>query len=124
MIKNARIYPSLYIYPILLHSSIHCNLQITTFSLFREREMLKGIVDTLTGKHEEEKKIKGRVVLMKKNVLDFNDLGASILDRLHELVGQTVTLHLISSVHSDSEGAFSFSVMLCMSLLVNIFVYA
>ncbi|XP_047954601.1 probable linoleate 9S-lipoxygenase 5 [Salvia hispanica] len=66
--------------------------------------MLKGIVDTLTGKHEEEKKIKGRVVLMKKNVLDFNDLGASILDRLHELVGQTVTLHLISSVHSDSEG--------------------
>ena len=77
--------------------------------------MLNGIVNALNGNgkhHEEVKKIKGRVVLTRKSVLDFNDVGASLLDRLHELVGQTVTLHLISSVHSDSEGAFSPSVML------------
>ncbi|XP_047951982.1 probable linoleate 9S-lipoxygenase 5 [Salvia hispanica] len=67
--------------------------------------MLKGMVETVRGKNgEEKKKIKGRVVLMKKNVLDFNDLGASLLDRLHELVGKTVTLHLISSLHSHSSG--------------------
>ncbi|XP_047955083.1 probable linoleate 9S-lipoxygenase 5 isoform X2 [Salvia hispanica] len=69
--------------------------------------MLNGIVNALNGNgkhHEEVKKIKGRVVLTRKSVLDFNDVGASLLDRLHELVGQTVTLHLISSVHSDSEG--------------------
>ncbi|XP_042031042.1 probable linoleate 9S-lipoxygenase 5 [Salvia splendens] len=63
--------------------------------------MLNGISNALNGKHEEERKIKGRVVLTRKSLLDFNDLGASLLDRLHEVVGQTVTLHLISSVHSE-----------------------
>ncbi|KAH6772502.1 lipoxygenase 1 [Perilla frutescens var. hirtella] len=73
--------------------------------------MLQGIVDSLrgvVGKDDEEggkKIIKGRVVLMKKNVLDFNDLGASVLDRLHELVGQKVTLHLISSLHHHTTPA-------------------
>ncbi|KAL1561907.1 Lox4p [Salvia divinorum] len=66
--------------------------------------MLKGMVETVRGENGEERKIKGRVVLMKKNVLDFNDLGASLLDRLHEFVGKTVTLHLISSLHSHSAG--------------------
>ncbi|KAM1749601.1 hypothetical protein ACFX12_010442 [Malus domestica] len=49
------------------------------------------------------KKIKGRVVLMKKIVLDLNDLKASILDRVHELLGKAVSLRLISSVNSDPE---------------------
>ncbi|KAI3445331.1 hypothetical protein Pfo_001996 [Paulownia fortunei] len=71
--------------------------------------MLQGIVESLIGRkddeeeEEEQKKIKGRVVLMKKNVLDFNDLSASVLDRVHELVGQGVSLHLISSLNTDSE---------------------
>lgn len=39
---------------------------------------------------------------MKKNVLDFNDLNASILDRVHELFGKKVSLQLISSVNSQS----------------------
>lgn len=47
-------------------------------------------------------KIKGTVVLMKKNVLDFNDLTASVLDRVHEVFGQGVSLQLISAVNSDS----------------------
>ncbi|KAL6278607.1 hypothetical protein ACE6H2_022208 [Prunus campanulata] len=50
-----------------------------------------------------DKKIKGRVVLMKKNVLELNDLKASFLDRVHELWGQVVSLQLISSVNGDPE---------------------
>ncbi|XP_057960486.1 probable linoleate 9S-lipoxygenase 5 [Malania oleifera] len=38
---------------------------------------------------------------MKKNVLDLNDLHASVLDRLHELLGRRVSLQLISAVHAD-----------------------
>ena len=45
--------------------------------------------------------IKGTVVLMKKNVLDFNDLGASLLDRLPEFLGKRVSLQLISAVQHD-----------------------
>ncbi|CAN6724642.1 unnamed protein product [Malus baccata var. baccata] len=51
----------------------------------------------------EGKKIKGRVVLMKKVVLDVNDLKASILDRVDELLGKAVSLRLISSVNGDPE---------------------
>ncbi|KAM7274162.1 hypothetical protein ACFE04_028826 [Oxalis oulophora] len=52
--------------------------------------------------NNESKIIRGTVVLMKKNVLDFNDFEASVLDRLHELVGQKVSLQLISAVNGDS----------------------
>lgn len=70
---------------------------------------LNKVVDVLTGKHDEddgirkkeEKKIKGRVVLMKKNVLDFNDFSASVVDRLDEFLGRKVSLQLISSVNPD-----------------------
>ncbi|KAL5701873.1 hypothetical protein ACHQM5_027159 [Ranunculus cassubicifolius] len=44
-------------------------------------------------KHE----IKGVVILMKKNALDFNDLAASVIDRVHELIGKRVSLQLVSS---------------------------
>ncbi|XP_048324248.2 probable linoleate 9S-lipoxygenase 5 [Ziziphus jujuba] len=64
--------------------------------------MLHNIIDTLTGQNGNNKrKIKGTVILMKKNVLDFNDFHASILDRVHELIGQRVSLQLISSVNGD-----------------------
>ncbi|KAL7585497.1 hypothetical protein Lser_V15G44872 [Lactuca serriola] len=49
------------------------------------------------------KTITGRVVLLKKNVLDIIDLSASVLDRLHELVGKNVTLQLISSHGFDTQ---------------------
>ncbi|KAK9137304.1 hypothetical protein Sjap_007898 [Stephania japonica] len=42
-------------------------------------------------------KIEGKVVLMKKNVLDFNDLKSSVLDRVYELIGKGVSLQLIKN---------------------------
>lgn len=46
-------------------------------------------------------KIKGRMVLMKKGMLDFHDMKASILDRVYELLGKRVHLQLISADHPD-----------------------
>jgi linoleate 9S-lipoxygenase len=63
--------------------------------------MFQNIVDAIKGEDGSKIKIKGSVVLMKKNVLDFNDLRASILDRVHELLGNQVSLQLISSVAND-----------------------
>lgn len=60
-------------------------------------------------------KIKGRVVLKKKGVLDFHDIKASILDRVHELLGKGVSLQLISAVHTDpGEVTLSFSIFLTL----------
>ncbi|CAK9161628.1 unnamed protein product [Ilex paraguariensis] len=73
-------------------------------------EMLQKTVEMLCGKvrnksienkNSETKKIKGTVNLMKKNVLDLNDWGASLLDRMYELVGKGVSIQLISAVHGD-----------------------
>ena len=47
-------------------------------------------------------------MLMKKNVLDFNDFHASFLDRVHELLGQGVSLQLISAVNVDPGELLSF----------------
>ncbi|GMY21572.1 probable linoleate 9S-lipoxygenase 5 isoform X1 [Fagus crenata] len=59
----------------------------------------------ITGNDDDDngnnKKIEGTVVLMKKNVLDFNDFIASVLDSFHELLGQRVSLQLISAVNAD-----------------------
>ncbi|KAI4329125.1 hypothetical protein L6164_021423 [Bauhinia variegata] len=47
-------------------------------------------------------KIKGTVILMRKNVLiDVSDVGSTVIDNIKELVGQGVTLQLISSVNGD-----------------------
>ncbi|XP_062143482.1 probable linoleate 9S-lipoxygenase 5 [Alnus glutinosa] len=55
------------------------------------------------GTDNKTTKIKGTVVLMKKNVLDFNDLHASVLDRVHELLGRRVSLQLIGADNCDPE---------------------
>ncbi|XP_019187207.1 PREDICTED: probable linoleate 9S-lipoxygenase 5 [Ipomoea nil] len=70
--------------------------------------ILGKIVGAITGKHdaaaeEKPKIIKGTVVLMKKNALDLKDIGASVLDTVHELVGQKVSFELISAVNADPE---------------------
>ncbi|XWS39321.1 hypothetical protein CRYUN_Cryun18bG0041600 [Craigia yunnanensis] len=57
----------------------------------------KGMVE----ERKDKKKIKGTVILMKKNVLDMHDLKASLLDRVYELLGKGVSLQLISAVHTD-----------------------
>ncbi|KAK9933360.1 hypothetical protein M0R45_020559 [Rubus argutus] len=50
------------------------------------------------------KKIRGTVVLMKKNVLDCKDITASLLDRIHEFLGKGVSMHLISATHPEPAG--------------------
>ncbi|KAK3146378.1 hypothetical protein QOZ80_3BG0265360 [Eleusine coracana subsp. coracana] len=61
--------------------------------------MLGGILDGLKGKNNA--RIKGSVVLMKKNVLDLNDFGASLIDGFGEFLGKGVTCQLISSTLVD-----------------------
>nr|POE81553.1 putative linoleate 9s-lipoxygenase 5 [Quercus suber] len=64
--------------------------------------MLQNIINKITGDDESRnKKVEGTVVLMKKNVLDFNDFYASILDGFLELLGQKVSFQLISAVNGD-----------------------
>nr|BAH57745.1 lipoxygenase [Actinidia arguta] len=76
-------------------------------------EVLEKVLETVCGKGTDKsidddnnnnfggRKIKGRVVLMKKNVLDMNHLGASILDRVHEVLGKGVSIQLISANRGD-----------------------
>lgn len=50
-----------------------------------------------------KEKIKGTVVLMKKNVLDVTDVPASLFDRIHELFGKGVSLQLISADNPEGK---------------------
>ncbi|GAB2266629.1 hypothetical protein Dimus_001625 [Dionaea muscipula] len=50
-----------------------------------------------------KRKIKGTVVLMKKNILSITDVSASFLDRIYEILGKGISLQLISAVHLDPE---------------------
>ncbi|KAG2306592.1 hypothetical protein Bca52824_026340 [Brassica carinata] len=59
--------------------------------------------DVKKKKTKKTMKIEGEVVVMKKNLLDFKDAMASFLDRVHELLGRRVSLHLISSLQPDPE---------------------
>ncbi|KAJ6694317.1 hypothetical protein OIU85_005040 [Salix viminalis] len=65
--------------------------------------MFQKIMDAINGccAGDYKKKIRGNVVLMKKNVLDLTDLTASFQDRRDELFGQKVSLQLISAVNSE-----------------------
>lgn len=65
--------------------------------------MISKFAKFVLGENYERKKInvKGKVVLMKKNVLDFNDFGASALDRAHELFGKHISVQFISATHAD-----------------------
>ncbi|KAM5561240.1 hypothetical protein ABKV19_022036 [Rosa sericea] len=53
------------------------------------------------GEKKKKKKIKGSVVLMRKNVLDFNDLSASAFDTVNELLGQGISVQLVSATKTD-----------------------
>lgn len=69
-------------------------------------------------KKKKKKKIKGSVVLMKKNFLDFNDMTASAIDRVYELLGKGVSIQLISADHADPGWLFCFSLHFCYSSLL------
>ncbi|ESW15232.1 hypothetical protein PHAVU_007G055800 [Phaseolus vulgaris] len=43
------------------------------------------------------REVRGRVIVMKKGFLDFHDIKANVLDRVHELLGRGVSLQLISA---------------------------
>ncbi|CAL9764225.1 unnamed protein product, partial [Musa acuminata subsp. burmannicoides] len=45
--------------------------------------------------------VKGTVVLMPKNVLDFNDLAGNVIDGLFDILGQNVTFQLVSATVGD-----------------------
>jgi linoleate 9S-lipoxygenase len=63
--------------------------------------MLSGIIDGLTGANKQAR-LKGTVVLMRKNVLDLNDFGAAVIDGISEFLGKGVTCQLISSTLVDA----------------------
>lgn len=71
------------------------------------RESCESECKKVKKKKNEKRKIKGNVVLMKKNVLDFHDFQASILDRVHEFLGKGISFQLISSVYSDPANGMS-----------------
>lgn len=69
-------------------------------------------------KYDEENgcKLRGVVVLMKKNLLGVNDVAASVFDRFDEIRGRKVALRLISTaVDPDSAGMYPLN-YLCMRL--------
>ncbi|CAL1396788.1 unnamed protein product [Linum trigynum] len=65
-----------------------------------------GSTSSSSSTNNSSNKIMGTVVLMKKNLLDLHDVKASFLDRIHELLGKGVSIHLISSVHPDPENGW------------------
>lgn len=69
-------------------------------------EMVEKLLGSMCGKIKddpliEKSKIKGTVVLKKKNVMDVKDVGASFLDRVYEIFGNGISLQLISSLQFD-----------------------
>ena len=51
-----------------------------------------------------QRKIKGFVVLQKKNVLDFNDFYAGVIDNFSELIGIGISFQFVSTSQIDSDG--------------------
>lgn len=58
------------------------------------------------------RKIKGKVILMRSNVLDFTEFHSSLLDNFTELLGGGVSLQLISATHSCNFSPFLISLYL------------
>ncbi|XP_072990735.1 linoleate 9S-lipoxygenase 6-like [Typha latifolia] len=60
-----------------------------------------NIVGNVIGGIKGTVPVKATVVLMKKNVLDFNDFGANVIDNIGELLGQGISLQLVSATVGD-----------------------
>ncbi|EXB48356.1 hypothetical protein L484_000610 [Morus notabilis] len=65
--------------------------------------LLSRVVKNAVNNIRPGKRFKGEVVLVKDNVLGFNNLVASGVDRLSEFVGEGITLQLVSAVHGENE---------------------
>ncbi|CAK7340715.1 unnamed protein product [Dovyalis caffra] len=61
--------------------------------------MFQNTINAIVGccTKDSKKKIKGTVVLMKKKFLDFDDLKASVLERVHEFVGQGTDFNVMKT---------------------------
>lgn len=86
-------------------------------------EFIVQLVQKIRGREPLEaeagkKRIKGSVVLMKKNVLDFNDFHGSLRDRVDEFLNKRVSLQLISAENVDS-GQFSLLLLLFFSVIFD-----
>ena len=57
---------------------------------------------------KSEKIIRGTVILVKKNVLAFNALHTTVVDSVFELLGQGVTLQLVSADNADPGSSLNF----------------
>ncbi|KAL9680853.1 hypothetical protein QQ045_012633 [Rhodiola kirilowii] len=66
------------------------------------KKMLKDNIPEGESHQSKIVKIKATVLLMKKHVLDMNNFGASLLDRVYEFFGKGFSFQLISSTHSDT----------------------
>lgn len=79
--------------------------------------MLEKLLEAVCGtsmdgsKIEKKKKIKGTVVLKKKNVMDCSDVCASVLDKTYEIFGKAVSFHLISSAQGDPGNLFPINLL-------------
>ncbi|MQM19172.1 hypothetical protein Taro_052170 [Colocasia esculenta] len=65
---------------------------------------LGDMIGSFVGKFKGPSKVhtvKGHAVLVKKNVLDFTDFNAAIIDRVHEALGRSVVLQLVSATVGD-----------------------
>ncbi|MQL94640.1 hypothetical protein Taro_027298 [Colocasia esculenta] len=65
---------------------------------------LGDMIGSLVSKFKGPSKVhtvKGHAVLVKKNVLDFTDFNAAIIDRVHEALGRRVVLQLVSATVGD-----------------------
>ncbi|XP_017625313.1 linoleate 9S-lipoxygenase 6-like [Gossypium arboreum] len=60
-----------------------------------------NVVSDITGINKTTKTVTGSVVLVKKNFLDFTSLTSTVVDGLFELLGNGVTLQLVSAENTD-----------------------
>ncbi|KAL1060185.1 hypothetical protein V6Z11_1Z118900 [Gossypium hirsutum] len=58
-------------------------------------------ISDITGINKTTKTVTGSVVLVKKNFLDFTSLTSTVVDGLFELLGNGVTLQLVSAENTD-----------------------
>ncbi|XP_027334454.1 linoleate 9S-lipoxygenase-like isoform X2 [Abrus precatorius] len=62
------------------------------------------MISGVTGLLNRGQKLKGTVVLMRKNVLDINEITSAQIDALTSFAGQSVGLQLISATSADGTG--------------------
>ncbi|XP_022150808.1 probable linoleate 9S-lipoxygenase 5 [Momordica charantia] len=68
--------------------------------------MLLHSISRLKNRRKGTQKVKGTVILLRSNVLDYNEIQSSVLDNISEFWGARVSLQLISSVNGDREKEF------------------